>query len=145
MRSRPPEKRLLLPALIALVIAGAGCGGGGTTVGAGGARAKQGGHGAGGGKIIAFDPRDAPLGCILGKGLQAQKDPRQPDRIDILPATTGASIAFAANAAEAQDRQLADAAPGAEVIGPALLTTGDLSDADLDKIERCLQAQGTKY
>jgi hypothetical protein len=144
MRSRPPEKRLLLPALIALVIAVAGCGGGGTTVGAGGARAKQ-GTGAGGGKIIAFDPRDPPLGCILGKGLQAQKDPRQPDRIDILPTTTGASIAFAANAAEAQDRQLADAAPGAEVIGPALLTTGDLSDADLDKIERCLQAQGTKY
>jgi hypothetical protein len=146
MRSRPPEKRLL--ALILLVLAAlvaAGCGGAGTTVGPGGVRASGANQGAGGGSIVGFDPRNGPLGCILANKIQAQKDPRQPDRIDILPATSGASIAFASTAAEAQDRQLADDAPGAEVIGPALLTVGTLSDAELNKVESCLQAQGTRY
>lgn len=148
MRSRPHQALALLPALILLALAGlavAGCGGAGTKVGAGGVRASGASKGAGGGSIVGFDPRNGPLGCILANGLQAQKDPRQPDRIDILPATSGASIAFASNAAEAQDRQLADDAPGAEVIGPALLTVGSLSDADLNKVETCLQAQGTRY
>jgi hypothetical protein len=143
MRSRSPQALALLAALIAL--AAAGCGGAGTTVGAGGVRASSAGQGAGGGRIVGFDPRNGPLGCLLANRIQAQKDPRQPDRIDILPATTGASIAFASNAAEAQDRQLSDDAPGAEVIGPALLTVGTLSDADLNKVESCLQAQGTRY
>jgi hypothetical protein len=143
MRSRSLQALALLAALIPLT----GCGGGATTVGAGGVRAGAGAGatGAGGGSIVAFDPRNGPLGCLLGKGLQAAKDPRQPDRIDILPASNGASIAFASNAAEAQDRQLANQAPGAEVIGPALLSVGALSDAQLTKVETCLQAQGTRY
>lgn len=145
MRLRPPKPLALLPALIAL--AAVGCGGAGTTVGPGGVRASSSSadQGAGGGRIVGFDPRNGPLGCITSQGIKAQKDPREPDRIDILPVTTGASIAFASNAAEAQDRQLADDASGAEVIGPALLTVGTLSDADLNKVESCLQAQGTRY
>jgi hypothetical protein len=143
MRSRSPKALALLPALVALALAG--CGGAGTTVGAGGVRASHANQGAGGGRIVGFDPRNGPLGCILANAIKAQKDPHEPDRIDILPATSGASIAFASNAAEAQDRQLADEAPGAEVIGPALLTVGTLSDVELNKIESCLQAQGTRY
>jgi hypothetical protein len=143
MRSRSPKAPALLAALIAL--AAAGCGGAGTTVGPGGVRASHADQGAGGGRIVGFDPRNGPLGCLQANRIQAQKDPHEPDRIDILPAASGASIAFASNAAEAQDRQLADAAPGAEVIGPALLTVGTLPDAELNAIESCLQAQGTRY
>jgi len=135
MRSRPLQAlALLLPALILVA-----CGGGGTTVGGGNEPTAGGTHAA------AFDPRDAPLGCILAKGLRAEKDPRQADRLVILPASTGASIAFAATAAEAQGVQLRNEAPGAEVIGPHLLTVGTLADAQLTKVEKCLQAQGRDY
>jgi hypothetical protein len=141
MRSRPHKAlALLLPVLVLI-----GCGSGGTTVG-GGNRAPAAGSGDGGGsRPAAFDPRDAPLGCIQSKGIQVEKDPKQTDRLVILPAASGASIAFAATAPEAQSRQLSNEAPGAEVIGPHLLTVGDLSDAELTKIETCLQAQGSKY
>jgi hypothetical protein len=135
MRSRPLQALALLPALIL-----AGCGGAGTTVGGGNNAAAT-----GGGHPVAFDPRDAPLGCIHAKGIGADKDPRQPDRVVILPPASGASITFASTPADAQSRQLADVEPGAEVIGPSLLTVGDLPDAELAKIETCLQAQGSKY
>lgn len=140
MRSRPLQALALLPALVAI-----GCGSGGTTVG-GGNEPAAGGSGSGGGsQPAAFDPRDAPLGCILGKGLQAEKDPRQTDKLTILPAASGAYVTFAATAPEAQGRQIRNEAPGAEVIGPHLLTVGRLSEDDLQKIETCLQAQGSKY
>lgn len=139
MRSRPLQALALLPALILL-----GCGSGGTIVGGGNEPAAV-GSSAGGSRPAAFDPRDAPLGCILGKGLQAEKDPRQTDKLVILPATTGAYVQFAATAPEAQGRQIRNEAPGAEVIGPHLFTVGTLADADLVKVETCLQAQGSKY
>ncbi len=143
MRLRPPSALALLAVL---VLAVAGCGGSGTTVGGGAAAKPAASAQTGGGSSPAsFDPRNAPLGCILSKGLQAEKDAKQPDKLNILPATTGASIAFAATPAEAQDRQIANDAPGAEVIGPSLLTVGDLSEVDLSKVETCLQAQGSKY
>lgn len=143
MRSRPHQTLTLLLAALLLVLVG--CGSGGTTVG-GGNRAPAPASGNGGGsRPAAFDPRDAPLGCIQGKGIQVEKDPKQTDRLVILPASSGASIAFAATAPEAQGRQIRNEAPGAEVIGPHLLTVGDLSDAELGKIETCLQAQGSKY
>lgn len=139
MRSRALQALALLPALVLL-----GCGGGGTTVG-GGNEPAGGAAPTGGGQPTAFDPRDAPLGCILSKGLQAEKDERQPDKLVILPATSGAYVTFAATAPEAQGRQIRNEAPGAEVIGPHLFTVGDLSEDDLAKIETCLQAQGSKY
>jgi hypothetical protein len=134
MRSRALRALALLPALVAI-----GCGGGGTTVG-GGAGASPGGS-----RPAAFDPRDAPLGCILGKGVEAEKDPQRVDRLTILPAGSGAYVEFAATAPEAQGRQIRNEAPGAEVIGPHLLTVGSLADDELQKIETCLQAQGSKY
>jgi hypothetical protein len=138
MRSRSLQTLALLPALL-LALTAAGCGSGGTTVGGGNT------PNGGGSRPAAFDPRDAPGGCFQSKGIQVQKDPRQTDKLDILPATTGASVEFASTPAEAQGIQIANGSPGAEVIGPHLLTVGGLSDAELTKIETCLQAQGSKY
>jgi len=140
MRSR----RVTLAAALLPVLLAIGCGSGGTIVGGGNDAAPAGATPAGA-KPVAFDPRDAPLGCILGKGIRAEKDARAADRLDVLPASTGASVEFAATPAEAQGIQLRNEAPGAEVIGPHLLTVGDLSDAELGAIESCLQAQGTRY
>lgn len=138
MRSRPLLALVLLPVLLAI-----GCGDG-TTVG-GGNDPAGGSSAAGGAEVVAFDPRDEPMACIAGKGLRAEKDPEQTDRLIILPATSGAYVEFAATPAEAQGRQLRNEAPGAEVIGPHLLTVGDLSDDQLGMIETCLQAQGSRY
>jgi hypothetical protein len=133
---------LLLTVLLAL--AAIGCGSGGTIVGGGNQPAASGSTPAGA-QPAAFDPRDAPLGCLASNGIQAQKDAKQTDRLDILPSTGGAYVQFASTPAEAQDVQLRNGAPGAEVIGPHLLTVGRLSDDDLRAIETCLQAQGTRY
>lgn len=143
MRSRPLKALALLPVLLAIV---GGCGGG-TTVGGGNEPAGRAGADStpAGARPAAFDPRDAPLGCIHGKGMGAEKDAKQTDRLNILPATSGAYVEFAATAAEAQGRQLRNEAPGAEVIGPHLFTVGDLPDEELRAIETCLQAQGSRY
>jgi hypothetical protein len=135
MRSRAFQALALLPAIVAI-----GCGSDGTTVGGGGAEPA-----ADAPRLAAFDPRDAPLGCLQAKGLEAAKDPQRVDRLVLLPAERGAYVDFAATAPEAQGRQLRNEAPGAEVIGPHLLTVGALSDDDLGKVETCLQAQGSKY
>lgn len=135
MRSRLPQALVALLPVLAL----AACGSGGTTVGGGNQPVSGGPHAA------AFDPRDAPLGCIASKGIQATKDPKTPTRLVIEPASSGAFVDFAATAAEAQGAQLRNEAPGAEVIGPHVFTVGDLPDAELTKIETCLQAQGRDY
>lgn len=141
MRSRLLTALVLLPVLIAVV---GGCGDG-TTVGGGNEPATDTTRTPAGARPAAFDPRDEPIGCIERKGLQAAKDDEQADRLVILPATSGAYVEFAATPAEAQGRQLRNEAPGAEVIGPHLLTVGRLSDEDLRAIETCLQAQGSRY
>jgi hypothetical protein len=142
MRSRrsPLAALSLLLALFAV-----GCGSGGTTVGGGNEPAGGGGAIPAGARPAAFDPRDAPAGCLHGKGIESVKDARQTDRLDILPASSGAYVEFAATPAEAQGRQIRNEAPGAEVIGPHLLTVGRLTDDQLKAIETCLQAQGSRY
>ncbi|HZV74423.1 MAG TPA: hypothetical protein VFF79_11965 [Conexibacter sp.] len=140
MRARRiPLTVALLPILLAI-----GCGSGGTTVGGGNEPAATGATPAGA-RPAAFDPRDAPLGCLHAKGIESQKDAKQTDRLVILPTTSGAYVEFAATPAEAQGRQIRNQAPGAEVIGPHLLTVGHLSDDELRAIETCLQAQGSRY
>jgi hypothetical protein len=141
MRSRR-SPLAALPLLLALFAFG--CGSGGTTVG-GGNEAAGGGAIPAGSQPAAFDPRDAPLGCLHAKGIESVKDARQTDRLDIMPASSGASVEFAATPAEAQGRQIRNEAPGAEVIGPHLLTVGHLTDDQLKSIETCLQAQGSRY
>ncbi|MBS1869638.1 MAG: hypothetical protein JSS99_08245 [Actinobacteria bacterium] len=144
MRSRrSPLAALPLP-LALLALAAAGCGSGGTTVG-GGNDAMPAASTPAGVQAAAFDPRDAPLGCLAAKGIRAQKDARATDRLDVLPPASGAYVQFAATPAEAQGRQLRNQAPGAEVIGPHLLTVGRLGDRELRAIETCLQAQGSRY
>jgi len=133
---------LLPPVLVLVLLAAAGCGGG-TTVG-GGNHAATGAIPAGT-RAAAFDPRDAPLGCLSASGIHAQKDARETNRLEILPVASGAYITFAATPAEAEGIQLRNEDPGAEAIGPHLLTVGQLADAELRTIESCLQAQGTRY
>ncbi|MDO8186197.1 hypothetical protein Q5424_03715 [Conexibacter sp. JD483] len=135
------------PALVAALILTlflAACGEGGTSVGGGNEAPKT---GAGTRQATAFDPRDEPIGCFAGKGVQSEKDPRYRERINILPATSGAYVTFTATLQDALSRQLRneDDATGAEAIGPALFTVGDLDDATLGKIEDCLDERGTKY
>src|SRR5512143_65858 len=104
MRLRPPTVLALLLAALVLL---AGCGGGTTSAG-------RGTTPAGGSHPVAFDPRNGPLGCLTAKGVQAAKDARETDKLDILPAASGASIQFAATPEDAQGRQLRNEAPGAE-------------------------------
>ena len=141
MRPPRPLTAAALP-LVLVALAAAGCGSGGSTVGGGNRAAPVTPAGV---QQAAFDPRDEPLGCLHAKGIEAQKDAKETDKLDILPATSGASVQFASTPAQAQDVQLRNGAPGAEVIGPHLLTVGDLSDDELGKIETCLQAQGSRY
>ncbi|HXE44570.1 MAG TPA: hypothetical protein VN635_05170 [Conexibacter sp.] len=138
MRVRP------LPLALVPVLLAVGCGSGGTIVG-GGNHAQTGGSIPAGARAAAFDPRDAPLGCLHAKGIDAQKDAQQTNRLEILPVAGGAYVTFAATPAEAEGIQLRNEDPGAEAIGPHLLTVGHLADAELRAIESCLQAQGTRY
>jgi hypothetical protein len=143
MRRRAYQALALLPALIVAVVV-AGCGSGGTKVGQGFEAPKT---GAGTRQASAFDPRDQPIGCLAAKGVQGVKDERYRDRIDVMPATTGAYVVFAPTFSEAQGQALNDTpdAAGAEVIGPALFTVGDLPDDVAKKIEDCLDARGIRY
>ena len=144
MRSRRSPLAVLALSCALFALATSGCGCDGTTVG-GGNDPAGGGAIPAGARPAAFDPRDAPLGCLRSKGIEAEKDARQTDRLDILPPSSGAYVEFAATPAEAQGRQLRNEAPGAEVIGPHLLTVGRLGDDELRAIETCLQAQGSRY
>ena len=144
MRYRLLTPATALLAVLFVALLASGCGSGGVTVG-GGNHAATGGAVPAGREAAAFDPRDAPLGCVLANGIRAQKDAKQDDRLDILPATSGAYVTFAASPEAAQGIQLSNGDPGAESIGPHLLTVGRLPDNELRAIESCLQAQGTRY
>jgi hypothetical protein len=142
-----PRRAYQAPALVAaliLALALGACGSGGTSVGGGNDVPKT---GAGTRQATAFDPRDEPLGCFHGKGVEAEKDLRYRERINILPATSGAYVTFTATLQDAQSRQLRNSedAVGAEAIGPALFTVGDLDDDVLGKVEDCLDARGVRY
>lgn len=56
-------------------------------------------------------------------------------------------MTFTATLQDALSRQLRNEedATGAEAIGPALFTVGDLDDATLGKVEDCLDARGVRY
>jgi hypothetical protein len=145
MRFRAYKALALLPALILCLIA-IGCGSDGTNVGGGNEAApKQ--TGEGGGVVVAFDPRDRPIRCFDASGVPTSKDERYDTRINIEPATSGAYIEFTGSLQDAISRSLRDTddASGAQAIGPALFTVGDLSDEVAEKIEECLDARGVRY
>lgn len=142
-----PRRAYQAPALVAALIlafALAACGEGGTSVGGGNEEPKT---GAGTRQATAFDPRDEPLGCFQRSGVEAEKDERYRERINILPAASGAYVTFTATLQDALSRQLRNEADatGAQAIGPALFTGGDLGDEQLEKIEECLDDRGTRY
>jgi hypothetical protein len=143
MRPRAHTAHALAPALILASLLFA-CGSEGTRVGGGNDGPQR---GEGGGVVVAYDPRDESLGCFRAKGVEAVKDPRYDTRINILPATSGAFVEFTGSLQDALSRSLRDTddAAGAEAIGPALFTVGDLSDEDAEKIEDCLDARGVRY
>jgi hypothetical protein len=144
MRFRAYKALALLPALILCLIA-VGCGSDGTNVGGGNEAPRA--TGEGGGVVVAFDPRDEPIGCFDRAGVQTVKDPRYDTRINIEPATSGAYIEFTGSLQDAISRSLRDTdeASGAQAIGPALFTVGDLPDEVSEKIEECLDERGVRY
>jgi hypothetical protein len=133
MRFRAYKALALLPALILCLIA-VGCGSDGTNVGGGNEAPKA--TGEGGGVIVAYDPRDEPIGCFAASGVPAVKDQRYDTRINIEPASSGAYVEFTGSLQDAISRSLRDTddASGAQAIGPALFTVGDLSVEVSEKI-----------
>jgi hypothetical protein len=102
---------------------------------------------AGGKAPVAFDPRSEPLGCIEKKHLQAVKStkPTEPNVLVILPVTSGARITWLKTPTETESAQLDNQYPGAEMIGPAAFEVGSLSDTAATKVEKCLEAQGSRF
>jgi hypothetical protein len=143
MRPRAHKALALAPALILAGLLFA-CGSDGVRVGGGNDGPQR---GEGGGIVVAYDPRDEPLACFHGKGIEAVKDERYDTRINILPATSGAYVEFTGSLQDALSRSLRDTedAVGAQAIGPALFTVGDLSDEVAEKVEDCLDARGVRY
>lgn len=64
-------------------------------------------------------------------------------RLQIGTSPSGASVTFTPTAGAAQTDQIEAIAPGAEVIGSALLYPHRASDADLKKVEDCLSKSVT--
>jgi len=81
------------------------------------------------------------LGCLRADHLAVHVV--SPTTLQVGTAPAGPTIVFTPTAGAAQARQIDGTAPGAEVIGPALLYANQGSDAELTGIEDCL-AQGVQ-
>jgi hypothetical protein len=77
------------------------------------------------------------VGCIHGKGLPAEKTGA--DAIAVGAGPRSPRIVFAATSGEAEADHVRPGAEGAEIIGDALLYVRSGSDAELGKLEDCLQ------
>jgi hypothetical protein len=84
-----------------------------------------------------YDPRDSVVGCIHGKGLEARKTGA--DAIAVGAGAGSPRIVFAPTTGAAEADHVRPGAEGAEIIGDALLYVGSGSDAELGKLEDCLQ------
>jgi predicted small secreted protein len=135
MRRRLLLALALLPALVL-----AACGGGNQT---------GGGYdtSAGGKAPVAFDPRTQPLRCIESNHVQAVRStkPTEPNVLVIMPVTSGARITWLKTPTETESAQLSNQYPGSEMIGPAAFQVGSLSDKDAKAVEKCLEAQGSRF
>ncbi len=76
------------------------------------------------------------LACLLAHHLPAHEAGQAAIQIGSLP--TGPTVQFVPSASAALDRQVDGTAQGAEVIGSALLYPRQAPDAELTKIENCL-------
>ena len=84
----------------------------------------------------AYDPRDASIGCINATGMRATKV--EPKEVRVENPAGPVRIVFEATIGEAEAANLRPETSGAEIIGDAILYVGKTSEADLDKIEGCL-------
>lgn len=91
------------------------------------------------GRGVVDQAREPYYKCIRAAGLPVVKVGRTPAeglQVGALPA--GPTIAFAPSPGSAEGEQMTGQAQGAEVIGAALLYVHQAPDAELAKIEDCL-------
>jgi hypothetical protein len=91
------------------------------------------------GRGQAQDPRTSGpdrFACLLAHHLPARKTGQAGIQIGALPG--GPTVQFTATPGGALERQVDGRAQGAELIGSALLYPHQASDAELTKIENCL-------
>lgn len=87
------------------------------------------------GRAQLSDPRTKHVNCLRQDKIPVAEVGRTGLQIGVPGAPT---VRFLATPGAAQYAQIAGQAPGAEVIGSALLFPGQASDADLTRIEDCL-------
>jgi len=98
---------------------------------------------AGSTKLVSRGKVDSPLtnmrnhlGCLRDDHLTVQV--LSPTKLQVGAAPGGPTIVFTPTDGASQAEQIDGDAPGAEVIGPALLYTNQGSDSELSGIEVCL-------
>ena len=84
----------------------------------------------------AYDPRDASIACLGAAGMRASKV--GPNEVRVENPKGPVRIVFESTIGEAEAANLRPETSGAEIIGDAILYVGKTSEADLDKIEGCL-------
>jgi hypothetical protein len=86
------------------------------------------------------DPRTKHVRCLRANGLPVQlfRAAGQRPAIQIGTLPSGPTVVFEPTPGDAQGEQITGHAPGAEVIGSALLYPHGASDAELSKIETCV-------
>ncbi len=94
-----------------------------------------------GGRGVIDDPRTRHMTCLRALHLPLASSSDTQLLLGAAPAQ--ARVSFMPTPGAAQEAQISGQAQGAEVIGPALLFPGGMSDHQLMPIERCL-AQGVK-
>lgn len=82
------------------------------------------------------DKQAVALDCIKGKDIPVQQ--RGEDGLQVGNPATGPRIEFFLTNGQAEGKQFAGDAQGAEQIGPSLLYTRGAQDELLEKIEDCL-------
>lgn len=128
----PLAKRLLLPALAAVVLSA--CGTSSKPVaGSIPANSLKSGH------AVVDDPRSKHVTCLRAHHLPVIEQGETNLRIGT--ATGDPTVTFAPTPGAAQEEQITNRVESAEVIGSALLYPHRASDAELQVIEDCL-AQG---
>jgi hypothetical protein len=83
------------------------------------------------------DKRATALNCLKNEQKLAARLLRK-DSLQVGPTGQGTTIKFFLTNGEAEAAQFEGRGEGSEQIGPALLFVGKASDAELEKVEKCL-------
>lgn len=92
---------------------------------------------------VAYDPRDSTIACLREEGLPAAEV--GPRGIQVGAPASGPLVVFARSVGHAEAQSMEPAAVGAEVIADALLYVRGGSDAELARVEKCLDRRTAKY